>query len=202
LFVDATVGFSELRVDRYRLLFSADADRRSLARMYYETFKQMKKQLGQLETWLDAATTYAKSKSFEPSVFMTARLSLDQLAFPRQVQIACDTAKLGASRLSGKEAPSNADTEQTLEDLRARVKSTIAYLDGFSAKDFEGAATRSITQPRWEGKTMTGADYFIEHVVPNFFFHLAHTYAILRHNGVNIGKRDYLGTLTQKAPAA
>ena len=76
----------------------------------------------------------------------------------------------------------------------------IAYLDTFTEKDFEQAATRSITQPRWEGKVMTGADYFLEHVMPNFFFHLSHVYALLRHNGVTVGKRDYLGTLTQRMP--
>src|SRR4051812_45708140 len=164
--------------------------------MYYETVKQVKKTLGQIEKWLDTATAYAQAKSFEPNVFVGLRLAPDQFAFARQVQIACDTAKLGAARLSGKDAPTHADTEQTLDDLRTRVQSVIAYLDGFTAKDFEGAATRTISQPRWEGKTMTGADYFIEHVVPNFFFHATHVYAILRHNGVGIGKRDYLGALT------
>jgi hypothetical protein len=168
--------------------------------MYYETFKQMKKMLAQLDKWLEAADAYAKSKSFDSSVFAGLRLAPDQFAFGRQVQIACDTAKLAASRLTGKEAPSNPDTEQTIDELRARVATTLSYLDGFTAKDFEGAATRVITQPRWEGKTMTGADFFMEHAVPNFFFHLTHAFAILRHNGVGIGKRDYLGTLTQKAP--
>ena len=168
--------------------------------MYYETFKQMKKMLGQLDKWLEAADAYAKAKSFDSSVFAGLRLAPDQFAFGRQVQIACDTAKLAASRLTGKEAPSNPDTEQTIDELRARVATTLAYLDGFTAKDFEGAATRVITQPRWEGKTMTGADFFMEHALPNFFFHITHAYALLRHNGVGIGKRDYLGTLTQKAP--
>jgi hypothetical protein len=116
------------------------------------------------------------------------------------VQVTCDTVKLGASRLTGKDAPAHPDTEQSLDELRARVKAVVAYLDGFSEKDFEGTATRVITQPRWEGKTMSGADYFLEHALPNFFFHLTTTYAILRHNGVGIGKRDYLGALTQHAP--
>jgi len=168
--------------------------------MYYETFGQMKKMLGQLDKWLEAAAAYAKAKSFDPNVFVGVRLAPDQFAFARQVQTACDTAKLAAARLSGKEAPSHPDTEQTLDELRARVASVIAYLDGFSAKDFEGAATRSITQPRWEGKVMTGADYFREHAVPNFFFHVTHAFALLRHNGVGIGKRDYLGALTQRMP--
>ncbi len=170
--------------------------------MYHETFRQMTKQLGQLDKWLDAAEASAKARSFESSLFLGFRLSPDQFAFARQVQITCDTAKLGASRLTGKPAPAQADTEATLAELSARVKGTIAYLEGFSAKDFEHAATSTITQPRWEGKTMTGADYFLEHVVPNFFFHLTTTYAILRHNGVAVGKRDYLGALTQTAPAA
>jgi len=168
--------------------------------MYYESFLQMKKMLGQINTWLDKAEAYAKEKSFEPNLYLSFRLAPDQLAFARQIQIACDTAKLGASRLTGKEAPSHADNEQTLDELRVRIRSVISYLDGYSEKDFEGSSTRSITQPRWEGKVMTGKDYFFEHVQPNFYFHAAHTYAILRHNGVPVGKRDYLGALSQRLP--
>jgi uncharacterized protein len=168
--------------------------------MYYESFLQMKKILGQLGSWLDKAEAFAKEKSFDVNLFVNFRLAPDQLAFARQIQIACDTAKLGASRLTGKEAPSQADNEQTIAELRARVASVISYLDGYSEKDFEGASTRSITQPRWEGKVMTGKDYFFEHVQPNFYFHAAHTYAILRHNGVPVGKRDYLGALSQRLP--
>jgi hypothetical protein len=168
--------------------------------MYIQTFHQMKKQLGQLDKWLDSAAAFAQKKSFDPNLFLGFRLAPDQFAFARQVQSACDTLKLAAARLSGKEAPVHPDTEQTLDELHARVRSVIAYLDGFSAKDFEGAATRVITQPRWEGKVMTGADYFLEHALPNFYFHLTHSFAILRHNGVEIGKRDYLGALTQRTP--
>ena len=168
--------------------------------MYYESFLQIKKMLGQVDKWFDIATSYAKEKSFDANLFVGFRLAPDQFAFARQVQIACDTAKLGASRLTGKEAPSHADTEQTLEELRARIRAVISYLDGFSAKDFEGSAARTVTQPRWEGKVMTGADYFLEHVQPNFFFHVSHCYAILRHNGVPVGKKDYLGALTQRMP--
>ena len=168
--------------------------------MYHETFSQMKKQLGQIDKWLDAAVAAATEKSFDANLFLGFRLSPDQFAFSRQIQITCDTAKLGASRLTGKAAPAQPDTEPTVDELRARVKATIAYLDGFSAKDFENAAKATVTQPRWEGKTMTGADYFLEHVLPNFYFHLTTSYAILRHNGVSVGKRDFLGTLTQHAP--
>ena len=168
--------------------------------MYYEAFQQMKKTLGQFNVWFDKAEAYAKEKSFDANLFVNFRLAPDQLPFVKQVQIACDTAKLGASRLTGKDAPSHADTEQSLAELRARVASVIAYLDGYSEKDFEGTSARSVTQPRWEGKVMTGKDYFFEHVQPNFFFHAAHTYAILRHNGVPVGKKDYLGALSQRMP--
>jgi len=168
--------------------------------MYYETFGQFKKSLGQLDKWLEAAATFAQSRSFDPNVFVGLRLAPDQFALSRQVQATCDTAKLAASRLTGKEAPAHPDTEATLSELQARIRSVVSYLDSLSAKDFEQAASRVVSQPRWEGKVMSGADYFQEHALPNFFFHLTHTYAILRHNGVPVGKRDYLGTLSLKAP--
>jgi hypothetical protein len=168
--------------------------------MYFEIFGQIKKTLGQLEKWLEAAAAHATAKSFDPSIYLGLRLAPDQFAFARQVQTACDTAKLAAARLSGKEAPKHADNEQSLDELRARVKSVIEYLNGFSAADFEGAATRHVTQPRWEGKYMLGADYFLEHALPNFFFHTTHAYALLRHNGVSVGKRDFLGPLSMHSP--
>ena len=168
--------------------------------MYFHIFGQMKKQLAQMEKWLDAASAHAQTRSFDPNVFLTLRLSPDQFAFARQVQITCDTAKMAAARVSGKDAPVHADTEQSVEELKARIQSVIAYLDGFTAKDFEGASTRTVTQPRWEGKIMSAPDYFVEHGLPNFYFHLTHVYALLRHNGVSLGKRDFLGALTQRMP--
>jgi len=168
--------------------------------MHYETFRHMTKQLGHLDKWLETAAAHATTKKFDPNLYLGFRLAPDQFAFVKQVQAVCDTAKLAASRLTGKDAPSHADTEQTVDELRARVRAVIAYLDGLSAADFSEAATRAITTPRWEGKTMTGANYFLEHAQPNFYFHLAHAYAILRHSGVALGKRDYLGALTFDAP--
>jgi hypothetical protein len=166
--------------------------------MYYDMFCQMKKTLGQMDKWLEAGASFAQTKSFDGGVLVSSRLSPDQFPLSRQLQVACDTAKLGASRLTGKEAPTMADTEQTVDELRARIRTTLAYLDGFTAKDFEATGTRVVTTPRWEGKTMTGHDFFVEHMVPNFFFHATHVYAILRHNGVGVGKKDYLGALTQE----
>jgi len=166
--------------------------------MMYETIRQMHKMLGNLDKWLVTAQEHATQKKFDSSVYVTMRLAPNQFAFARQIQSACDTIKLATARLTGKDAPSHPDTEQTLDELRARVASVRTWVDGFSAKDFEGAATRTISTPRWEGKTMTGQDYFLEHAVPNFFFHVTHTYAILRHAGVEIGKKDYLGPLSLK----
>jgi hypothetical protein len=170
--------------------------------MFYELLSQMKKQLGQLDKWLETARVHAEAKGFDANLYLGFRLAPDQFTFARQVQVACDTAKLAASRLSGKEAPTHADDEASLTELQSRVRSVIANLETYAAADFTAAATRTITQPRWEGRTMTGQDYFLEHAVPNFFFHLSTAYAILRHNGVGLGKRDYLGALTQKAPGA
>ena len=170
--------------------------------MFVAIVQQFKKQLGQLDKCLDAAAAAAAAKSFDPNLFLGLRLAPDQFAFARQVQTACDTAKLATARLTGQEAPKHADTETTLGELRARVQSVISWLDGIPASAFDGGAERVISQPRWEGKTMTGAAYFVEHALPNFYFHLAHAYAILRHNGVPIGKRDFLGALTFQAAKA
>src|SRR4051812_39654139 len=123
--------------------------------MYNDIFGQMKKQLGQLDKWLEAAAANANSRSFDPSVLLAARLAPDQFALARQVQVTCDTAKFAASRITGKDAPKQEDNEKTLDDLRARVQSVIKYLDGYAAKDFEKSDTHVVTTPRWEGKTMT-----------------------------------------------
>jgi hypothetical protein len=165
--------------------------------MYHSLIGQMKKQLRQIDLWLDKAEAHAKARGFDPNAFVSYRLAPDQFALARQIDGACDTAKFAAMRLTGKEAPKNDDDEKTIAELRARVKSAIAYLDGFAEADFAAAGARTITNPRWEGRTMTGHDYFLEHSLPNFYFHVTHTYAILRHAGVELGKRDYLGQLTQ-----
>lgn len=167
--------------------------------MIFETLKQMKKQLLQLDAWLEKATAFAQEKKFDADSLLVERLAPNQFPFVRQVQTTCDTAKLAASRLAGKDAPKHEDNESTIAQLRERIASVVSYLDGFTAADFGAASERSITQPRWEGKTMSGGDYFIEHAVPNFYFHLTHCYAILRHNGVELGKRDYLGALSLRA---
>jgi hypothetical protein len=168
--------------------------------MYFETVRQMRKMLGQLDKWLDAAAAFAQTKKFDPNNLLSARLAPDQFPFVKQVQTACDNAKLVAARMAGKQAPAHPDNEQSLAELQARIRAVAGYLEGFSRADFEGAATQVISNPRWEGKVMAGPDYFMEYGLPNFFFHFSHAYAILRHNGLDLGKRDYLGSLSLKQP--
>jgi uncharacterized protein len=172
-----------------------------MPRMYFELVMQMKKHLGHIDAWFEKATAFAGERQFDPANYLTLRLAPDQFALLRQIQIVCATVTGGVTKVTGKDAPALGDDQKTVDDLRAAVKTVIGWLDGFTAKDFDASATRTVTQPRWEGKTMTGHDYFLEHFQPNFYFHLTHAYAILRHSGVPLGKRDYLGKLTQRAPA-
>jgi uncharacterized protein len=157
---------------------------------------EMKKHLRNLDGWLDKAVTHAQAKKFDPNVLLQARLSPDMFPLIRQVQAVCDQAKYAVSRVVGREPPSHPDTEQTIDDLKKRIATVIGYLDEYSEKDFADLANRSVTTPRWEGKSMTAINYFVEHAQPNFYFHYTTAYALLRHNGVDVGKRDYLGQLT------
>lgn len=157
---------------------------------------EMRKLLRNMDGWFEKAKAHAEAKKFDANLLLQARLAPDMFPLIRQVQAACDSAKFAAARTAGKEAPAHPDNEQTIDDARARIASVVAYLDAFKPGDFDGAEKRTISNPRWEGKTMTAPDYFVEHAVPNFFFHLSMAYAILRHNGVDVGKRDYLGQLS------
>jgi len=163
--------------------------------LYDMTVPQFIKGLQQLSTFFDKATLYAETKKFDVDVLLRSRLAPDQFDLIRQVQIACDTAKLGVSRLTGKDAPTHEDTEKTLPEVRARIASVISYLEKFTAKDFEGAETRKVSQPRWDGQHLLGSEFALHHVVPNFYFHVTTVYSILRNNGVDVGKKDYLGPM-------
>lgn len=166
--------------------------------LFQTTVPQFIKMLNNLNALLDKAQTFAETKKIDSEVLMQSRLAPDQFNFIRQVQIACDTAKLAASRLTGKEAPTHADAEKTLPELKARIASTITYLEKFTAQDFAESATRQISQPRWEGQYLTGEEFAQQHALPNLYFHVATAYSILRHNGVEIGKKDYLGQMPFK----
>jgi hypothetical protein len=167
--------------------------------MIYEmTVNQFTRMLQNVTKIFDKAAQFADSKKIDMEVLLHSRLAPDQFHLIRQVQIACDTAKLGAARLAGKDAPTHEDNEKTLAELRDRIDSVTGYLKTFTAKDFVGCEERRVTTPRWEGKSLSGFEFFTQHVVPNFYFHVTTTYAILRHNGVDIGKKDYLGELPFK----
>lgn len=169
--------------------------------MIYElTVTQFIKTLKNLDSFLDKAAGFADSKKFDIEVLLQSRLAPDQFNFIRQIQIACDTAKLGASRLTGKAAPTQEDNEKTLAEVKARIQSVISYLETFKPEDYKNAATTTVTQPRWEGKTLTGEEYVIHHMIPNLYFHVTTAYSILRHNGVDVGKKDYLGAMPYKLP--
>ena len=163
--------------------------------LYDLTIPQFTKMLLNLNTILDKGAQQAEAKKFEIEILLNSRLAPDQFNLIRQVQIACDTAKLAGARLTGKEAPKHDDSEKTLSDLRTRIQQTVSFLNSLTAKDFEGAEKRQITQPRWEGKYLLGTEYVIQHALPNLYFHVTTTYAILRHNGVDCGKKDYLGEI-------
>ena len=162
----------------------------------YPIVVEMKKLLGQMTTWLDKAEAHAAAKGYDPNALLQARLAPDMFPLVRQLQNACDNAKFAAAFTAGKEPPSHPDTEASFAEIRARIAAVIEYLGSFRAPDFEGTDAREVKRPRWEGKSMTATDYFLQQAMPNFFFHLTTAYAILRHNGVDLGKRDYIGKLS------
>jgi hypothetical protein len=167
--------------------------------LYEVTIPQFIHTLSNLSAILDKAAAFAEKKKIEPAVLFSYRLAADQFPLSRQIQIACDTAKFAAARLTGKEAPKHEDNETTVADFKRRIESTVSYLKTFTAKDFVGVQERKVTTPRWEGKHMTAVDYATTHAIPNFFFHVTTGYSILRHMGLEIGKADYLGQLPLKS---
>lgn len=156
--------------------------------------------LTNLSRILDKAAAEAETKKVDFSVYLGSRLAPDQFNLTRQVQIACDTAKLCAARLTGKTAPVHEDKESTLPELKARIQQVLDYLATFTPADYKDSATIKVSQPRWEGKYLTGAEFAVQHTIPNLHFHIVTAYSILRHNGINIGKKDYLGEMPFKTP--
>ena len=154
------------------------------------------KTLQNLERWMDKAAEHAKARSFEVDVLAQARLAPDQYDFVRQVQAACDQAKYAAAYLGGKQPPSHPDTEKTFAELRQRIHKCLGFLETVQEKDFAGAEERKVSPPWLGGKWLRGEDYLADVAIPNFFFHATMAYAILRHNGVPLGKMDYVGSLT------
>ena len=144
---------------------------------------------------LDKAAAFAETKYIEPSTLIAARLASDMYPLNRQIQIACDIVKKGAARLAGVEAPVFEDHESSIAELQERIAKTIAFLESIHESDFVGAETRALKIPMGPEIIMdfTGQDYLIQWVLPNFYFHTATAYDILRQQGVQLGKRDFLG---------
>jgi hypothetical protein len=157
--------------------------------------------LENLEDWLEKGEAYAKAKNFEPDVLAHARLAPDQFDLIRQVQSACDAAKYAAAYMSGQKAPSHPDTETTIAELRARSRTCVGYLETFKASDFTGGEERRVAPPWMQGKSVRGDHYLRRLATPNFYFHVTTAYAILRHNGVELGKGDFIGVKDWSEPA-
>lgn len=153
--------------------------------------------LNALRGVLDKAAAHADAKKIDADVLLGWRLAPDMFALTRQVQVACDQAKNGPSRLAGVEPPRFEDTEKTLDQLRDRIGRTLGYIDTLDPKAIDAGAAREIVfplGPQYKGR-MTGADYLNHFVLPNFYFHLTAAYAIVRNCGVDVGKRDFLGDI-------
>ncbi len=151
--------------------------------------------LGNLARWLDAAEAHAAAKSFDPQVLLTLRLAPDMLPFTKQIQIASDTAKYCVARLSGTPAPSFDDNEASMAELKMRVAKTIDYVQSVAAALIDGSEGKVIEVPIRGASALTfaGEQYLKHWVLPNFYFHLTIAYALLRHNGVTLGKFDFIG---------
>ena len=153
--------------------------------------------LGNMLIWLDKAEARAKAKNFDPDNYLGLRLTPDMLPFSRQIQIASDACKRCLSGLAGVEAPSWEDDESTLDELRARIAKTIAYVQSVPAEKIDGSDEREITLRIPDGGELkfAGEAFLKGFSLPNFYFHCTMTYALLRQGGVDLGKRDYLGGL-------
>ena len=163
------------------------------------TVTRMKTMLQNLSGFLEKAAAHTqKFKYVDMTNVLQFRLILDQLPLVNQIQFACDTAKFVGARLSSKEAPKFEDNEKTYEEVQTRIKNTVAYLETLKESDFKGWESRKANFPWMPGKYLEAKDYFFEHAVPNFYFHVTTAYAILRANGVDLGKADYLGQLPFK----
>ena len=163
--------------------------------LYNATIPLFTKFLGASLNWLDKLVADAAARKYAPEVILNYHMAPDQYGFIKQLQAACDTAKFAAAKMTGKDAPAHPDTETTVEQLRQRIHTVIAYLNTFKAEDFVGCEDRACSHVWMGGKTLRAGDYLDHFVLPNFHFHMTTAYTILRHNGINVGKMDYLVSL-------
>jgi hypothetical protein len=163
--------------------------------MYYEAISQCTQMLKNIEAWLDKAEKHAADKKFDVNTLITDRLAPDMKPFIYQVQSACDYVKAAAAWLSGQVPPKHEDNEQTIDDVRTRIRKTVAFTESVREALYAGASDRKISLSWAPGKLLGGKDYLLQMTIPNTYFHVAIAYAILRHNGVDIGKMDFLGPI-------
>ena len=164
--------------------------------MYQAGIPAVVRFLNNLSTLIDKAAAHCEARKIDPSVLVNFRLSPDMFPFARQIQIATDSAKGMAARLAGVEVPSYADTETTFDELKARIAKTVAFLQSFKPEQIDGTENKEITMKAGANDLkFKGSDYLTGFVLPNFYFHVTTAYAILRHCGVDAGKRDYLGAV-------
>lgn len=166
--------------------------------MYEQTVPVFTTMLTNLDNILQKAAAHAEARKFDVAVLLQSRLAPDQFPLLRQVQIACDVAKGCVGRMSGKEIPAHEDTETTLPELRERIRKTLAFIETAQPGEFENAASSKQTVPWMPGKYVEGSTFVNRFALPNFYFHLTTAYAILRHNGVDLGKMDFLGQIDFK----
>ncbi len=163
--------------------------------MYHRVISQCTHTLNNLEACLDKAEQHAAAKKFDVSVLMGSRLAPDMQPFIYQVQSACDYTKGAAAWLSGQEPPRHEDNERTIDEVRARIRKTVAFAESVTEAHYAGAGERKVTLSWMPGKMIGGEDYLMQITIPNVFFHVSMAYAILRHNGVDVGKMDFLGPM-------
>jgi hypothetical protein len=164
----------------------------SMSQASQPVFLQM---LNALSANLEKAATHCQAKGLDASTLVNARLAPDMFPLSRQVQIATDHAKGATARLSGRENPKFEDTESTLDELKARIAKTIEFVKSVPGSEIDGSEEKDINLTiGGQQRTLKGQRYLVHNALPNFFFHVTTAYDILRHNGVEVGKRDYLGT--------
>jgi hypothetical protein len=170
-------------------------EKRMTIDMYQASIPVLARMLGNLSAILEKAENHAKAKNIDPSIFVNARLAPDMYPLSRQIQITTDIAKGCAARLAGIEVPSYEDNEATFAELQARIAKTAVFVQGVKAEQVNGSEERAITI-KLPGKEVhfKGLTYLLNFVLPNFYFHMTTAYAILRHNGVDVGKMDFLGS--------
>ena len=166
--------------------------------MYQASIPTFIRALNNLADILQKAAAHAEAKKIDPAVLINSRLYPDMFPLAKQVQVASDAAKGGAARLAQAQPPAFEDNETTFPQLIERARKTVAYLETLKPEQIDGSEERTVTwQTRTSTKSMQGQPYLLNHLLPNLFFHVTTTYAILRHNGVELGKQDFLGKVTQ-----